>query len=279
MCSSRSHFLWSHKKDDKIRYVIRKPLDSLEKEDIEKIVDDVVRAKIQEAIIQKGFKEAMSETIWMNETLQIPIKKVRIYIKDNPIQLKPHRDKSQYEYKRFVNVKNDSNYCLAIYEGTNDRGKTVRSYSAVNNLDAAKFYNGKTFKDSIVPFSDDNDMPLKCILKIGTMILFYEKSPKELYECTVEELSKRLYKIVGLSSGSEEYPYAKISCRHHLEARKAKDIKAKNGVWKIGEDYRPVIKILHTQIKAFVEGQDFELTLDGQIKFKNYYVEKNTGIF
>ena len=256
-------------KDAEIRYVIRKSLADLEKEDIYKIVDDVVREKVQEAVRQKGFKEAMSGTIWMNEALQIPIKKVRIYIKDKPIQLKPHRDKSQHKYKRFVNVMNDSNYCLAIYEGTNDKGRTVRSYSVVNNLDAAKFYNGKTSKDSIVSLSDDKDLPLKCILKIGTMVLFYEKSPNELYGCTVEELSKRLYKIVGISAGSETYPYATILCRHHMEARKAKEITAKNGVWKIGEAYRPVIRILHTQIKAYVEGLDFDLALDGQVKFKH----------
>jgi len=158
---------------------------------------------------------------------------------------------------------------MAIYEGTNDRGKVIRSYSVVNNLDAARFYNGKTQWDDIVRLSDDNDLPLKYILKIGTMILFYEKSPEELHECCVEELSKRLYKVIGLSSGSETYPYAVIFCRHHLEARKSSDLKAKNGVWKIGEDYRPIIKVLHTQIRAYVEGQDFEISLDGHVKFKH----------
>ena len=262
-------FYGAIKKNDEIRYVVRKSLDSLGPDDMDKIVDDAVKEKIKEAARQKGFKKAIAERIWMNETLQIPIKKVRVYVKDRPMRLKQHRDKSRHEYKRFVNVKNDSNYCMAIYEGTNDRGKVIRSYSVVNNLDAAKFYNGKTHRDDIVRLSDDNDLPLKCILKIGTMILFYEKSPKELYECTEEELSKRLYKVIGLTSGSESYPYAAILCRHHLEARKSSDIKAKNGVWKIGEDYRPVIKVLHTQIKAYVEGQDFEISLDGHVKFKH----------
>lgn len=262
-------FYGAIKKDDEVRYVIRKKLDSLEQSDIDKIVDEAVKEKIKNAITQKGFKEAISGKIWMNETLGIPINKVRIYTKDKPIQLKIHRDKSQYEYKRFVNVKNDSNYCMAIYEGTNDKGKVLRSYFVVNNLDAAKFFNGKTSTDRIVPLSDDVGLPLKCTLKIGTMVLFYEKSPKELYECSMEELSKRLYKIVGLASGSIGYPYATILCRHHLESRKSSDLKAKNGTWKIGEDYRPVIKVLHTQINAYIEGQDFKLSLDGNIKFNH----------
>lgn len=267
-------FYGAIKKNDEIKYVIRKPLDSLKPADIEKIVDDVVKAKVQDAIDMKGFKEAVSGTIWMNEQLGIPIKKVRIYIKDKPIQLKAHRDKSQHEYKRFVNVMNDSNYCMAIYEGNNDRGKIVRTYAVVNNLDAAKFYNGKTSYDRLIPLSDENDLPLKCILKTGTMLLFYEKSPEELYECNVEELSKRLYKVIGFSTsnirqGDKIYSYGMIDCRHHMEARKASDLKAKNGVWNIGEEYRPMIRILHTQLNAFVEGQDFDLSLDGQVKFKH----------
>lgn len=267
-------FYGAIKKNDEIRYVIRKPLDSLEQKDLDKIVDDTVKEKIKEAVRQKGFKNAIAEGIWMNEALRIPIKKVRVYIKDKPIQLKPHRDKSQQKYKRYLNVMNDSNYCMAIYEGTNDRGKVIRSYSVVNNLDAAKFYNGKTQWDDIVRLSNDNDLPLKCILKIGTMILFYEKSPEELHECSVEELSKRLYKVIGLSTanirqGDKIYSYGMIDCRHHMEARKSSDLKAKNGVWKIGEDYRPIIKVLHTQIRAYVEGPDFEISLDGHVKFKH----------
>ena len=197
----------------------------------------------------------ISWTLWLN--------------KDKPIQLKAHRDKSQHEYKRFVNVMNDSNYCMAIYEGNNDRGKIV-----LNNLDAARFYNGKTSDERLVPLSDENDLPLKCILKTGTMLLFYEKSPEELYECSVEELSKRLYKVIGLSTsnirqGDKIYSYGMIDCRHHMEARKSSDLKAKKGVWTIGEPYRPIITISHKQFRAFVEGQDFDLSLDGQVKFKH----------
>lgn len=95
-----------------------------------------------------------------------------------------------------------------------------------------------------------------------------------MYECTVEELSKRLYKVIGFSTlnirqGDRIYSYGTVTCRFHLEARKSSDLKAKNGVWKIGEDYRPVIAILHTQLNAYVEGVDFELSLDGQIHFKH----------
>ncbi len=271
---NKATFYGAIKRNNEIRYVIRKSVSSLKPEDIDKIVDDVVRNKIQDAVKQKGFKNAISQGILMNEAMQIPIKKVRIYIKDTPIQLKPHRDKSKQEHKRFVNVLNDSNYCMAIYEGTNERGRKIRSFTLINNLDAAKFYNNKTSRDRIVHISDDNNLPLKCILKTGAMILFYEKSPKELYECSLEELSKRLYKVTGLATsstrkGEKTYSYGMIDCRHHLEARISSELNSQKGSWTIGEEYRPIVTISHIQFNALVEGQDFGLDLDGHIKFKH----------
>ena len=269
-------FYGAIKKDDEIKYVVRKSLDSLEEKDIKNIVDDVVRDKVATAVKEKGIKKAVAETIWMNKELQIPIKKVRIYTPTvtNPIRLKGHRDKSVHKHKRFFHVKNDGNYCMAIYEGNNDKGKVIRSYKLVNNLEAVNYYNGKTGLDNLVPYSDDKDLPLKCILKIGTMVLFYEKSSKELYECGVEELSKRLYKVTGMSSlvikqGERRYDYGTIELRYHLEAQRSSDLKASNGEWKQNGEIRPSIKIYHSQLNACVEGYDFSITPSGQIIFKN----------
>ena len=269
-------FYGAIKKNDEIKYVVRKSLDSLEEKDIKNIVDDVVREKVDTAAREKGgLKKAVAEPIWMNEELQIPIKKVRIYTDvKNPIRLKEHRDKSVHEHKRSLHVKNDGNYCMAVYEGNNDKGKVIRSYKLVNNLDAVNYYNGKTGLDSLVPYSDERDLPLKCILRTGTMVLFYEKSPKELYECGVEELSKRLYKVTGMSvstitQGGKKYDYGMVTCRYHLEARRSSDLKAKKGEWKLGEDYRPVIELSHKQFNAYVEGYDFDITSSGQVMFKH----------
>lgn len=273
-------FYGAIKKNDEIKYVVRKSLDSLDLKDVDKIVDDVVREKVKKAISEKGFKKAISETVWMNEELQIPIKKVRIYTPTvtNPIKLKGHRDKSIHEHKRYLHVKNDGNYCMAIYEGNNDKGKIVRSYKLVNNLDAVHYFNGKTDLDSLVPYSDERDLPLKCILKTGTMVLFYEKSPKELYECSVEELSRRLYKVIKM------FKDGRLAFKYHLEARNDDKLKV---------DYRnefneeppksltngysyvdfsiPFAKLLLSKdnFNMLVEGYHFNITASGQIIFKN----------
>ena len=271
-------FYGAIKRDDKIKYVVRKSLDQLQPADVEKIVDEAVKQKIREAVEAVGFKTAMNpeeHTIWMNEEKRIPIRKVRIFTPGvtQPIHLKPQRDLSAKEYKQHYHVTNDSNYCMAIYEGADSRGKTKRSFEIVSNLEAARYFKAssdKAVRPDLVPLSDTNGYPLKCILKTGTMVLFYEHSPEELYECTPKELVKRLYKVTGFSTLTvSNNSYGRFTLKHHQEARPAGELKAKSGAWKNGETYRPVINMLHTQLNAYVEGYDFELTVTGELKFKH----------
>ena len=266
-------FYGAIKRDDEIKYVVRKPLDALQPADVDKIVDEAVRACVKAAIEREGFKEAMSKPICFNEAKGVLIKKVRIYTPSvtSPIHLKKHQMLSRFDHKQNYYVANDGNYCMAIYEGVDAKGKTKRTFQIVNNLEAAKFYNGKTSRYDLVPQSDENDFPLKCILRTGTMVLFYENSPEELYECSRAELTKRLYKVTGMSSMliQKKYNYGTITLKHHQEARPAGELKAKNGEWKIEEEYRPVIFLYHSQLNALVEGYDFELTVTGEMKFKH----------
>lgn len=268
-------FYGAIKRDDEIKYVVRKKLDDLKTmADVDKIVDESVRACVKAAIEREGFKEAMSKPICFNEAKGVYIKKVRIYTASNlspkPLGHKTHRDKSQYDYKRPYYVVYGGNYCMAIYEGLDNKGKVKRSYNLISNLEAAKFYNGKTSRYDLVPQSDENDFPLKCILRAGTMVLFYENSPKELYECSRAELSKRLYKVKGLcdkKTGNNRTAY--ITMIHHQEARPDSDLVIKKGVFIANEEYRPIIEQSHNQLNILVEGYDFELTVTGEIKFKH----------
>ena len=264
-----------------ICYVVRKSLGQLERDDVNKIVDDAVRARVQEAIDEVGFKKAINSdeyTIWMNREKGIPIRKVRIFTPvKQPIALKKQRDLSEKEYKRDYHVANDGNYCMAVYEGKDKKGKPKRTFELVSNFEAARYFKASADREArpdLVPLADANGFPLKCVLKTGTMILFYENSPAELYDCSPKELTKRLYKVTGMSTltvkqGTHIYKYGTLDLRHHQEARPAKELKAKNGEWKTGEVYRPVITLLHTQLNAYVEGYDFELTVTGEIRFKH----------
>lgn len=242
--------------EGEIRYVVRKAIDVIQESDVKNIVDSVVRQKVSDAIANKGFKKAVSEPIWMNEEKHIPIKKVRLFTNVTfPAILKKQRDLSGKEYKQNYYVMNDGNYCLAVY-GNQTKKPSFKLYS---NLEAARLFNSGV--KSFIPESDGKGLPLSFILKSGTMVLFYEESPQEVCSCSYGELSKRLYKVNKFDK------YGRVEFRHHLESRMKKELNSKNGLWKIGEDYRPLIVLLHTQLKCIVEGYDFRLGVDGKITF------------
>lgn len=252
-------------KNGEIRYVVRKSMDTLVDSDIKNIVDDVVREKVQLARDKSGsLKQAITDGIWMNKDKIIPIKKVRLYTSvKTPIALKKHRDQSEFEHKRSVYVTNDSNYCMAVY---GDRKPSFKLYS---NMEAVKNYKEYGPLGRWIPAYDEKGLPFRFVLKAGTMVLFWEDEPRELYACSRSELSKRLYKVIGFSSMVvDKHIYGRIYFQHSQEARPSSTIKSIGGPWKKGETYRPQISLLHTQLHLMVEGIDFEITSTGHIIFR-----------
>ena len=261
-------------KDGEIRYVVRRTLSSLEKmSEVENIVDETVKEKVKAAIAEKGFKEAVSGIIYMNEDKGIVIKKVRCFANDvkKPINIRHQRDLSRKEYKQQYHVKNDGNYMLAIYEDI-VKGKIRRDYELVKTIEAAEFYRRSTDKgeyNSLVPEKSSKGYPLRWKLRIGQHVILYETAPDEIAFANKSDISKRLYIITGLSINPVGTGYGSIVMRHHQEARMAKDVKSKNGAFKNGESYRGSIVMLHTQFNALVEGDDFEINALGEIQLNN----------
>ena len=261
-------------RDGEIRYVVRRPLSSLEKaSDIENIVDETVRETVKKAVAEKGLKEALAGPIYMNKEKGILIRKVRCYANGvkNPVDIRSHRDISDKDYKRSFHVQNDENYLLAIYEDI-VKGKVKTEFELIKNIDAAKYFKSSTDREdypSIVPEKSPKGYPLKHKLTAGKMVILYETSPEEINLCDTADLGRRLYKITGLSHLPVGNGYGSIVMRHHQEARSAKEIKQKNGAFKNGEEYRPQIIMLHTQFHALVEGEDFEINALGEITLIN----------
>lgn len=262
-------------REGEIRYVVRRALSSFEKmSDVENIVDETVKEKVKAAISEKGFKEAVTGIIYMNEEKGIIIKKVRCYANDvkKPIDIRLQRDLSRKEYKRQYHVKNEGNYLLAIYEDT-VKGKIKRDYELIKNIEAASFYRRSTDRlefESLVPEKSPKGYPLKWELKIGQHVILYETSPEEIDFSDKSDISKRLYVITRLNINPTGSGYGTVVMRHHQEARMAKDVKSQNGAYKNGEPYRGSIVMLHTQFNALVEGSDFEINALGEIIIKNY---------
>lgn len=241
--------------DGVVKYVKRINLASMKENDVKNIVDDTVRGIIETAINEKGFKEAMSSTIWMNEEKQIPIKKVRCYTPSvtKPLNIRQQRDVSSREYKQQYHVTNDSNYLLALYIGKDKKGKEKREFEIINMLQTAQYFRTSNDKvavgNNIVPVKSEHEYPFAYSLKIGTMVLLYEKSPDEIWDASLTEINKRLYKVVGLSAmrmKGRNVDYATIKLKQHEDARLSTELKAKNGAFKQGEELRPSIIMLHT---------------------------------
>lgn len=257
-----------------IKYVVRKKLDGLEEKDINNIVDKEVRTKVEDAIQHYGsLKKALEETIWMNEEKRIPIKRVRLFAGSitRPINIREQRDQSKHEYKRQYHVQNDRNYMMAIYVGQDKNGKEKREFELVNNITAAYQYRRSNQNHTdlqLVPYYSKSGYELRYKLKIGTMVLLYENSPEEVWELERKDLTKRLYKITGMSSMviQGKYDFGTIELVHHQDARPSTDIKKKNGEFKSGEEFRSGIKLLHTQLRALVQGVDFEINDLGEIR-------------
>ena len=277
-------------KDEKILYVVRKPIDSLTTGDIKNIVDDAVRKKIQTAVNEKGLKQALNEPIWMNEEKQIPIKKVRCYAPtvNNPIHLKDHRDKSNHEYKQSYHVTNDGNYLMAIYEGKDDNGKIKRDFEIINNLKAGEYFKQsvqETLKaqginnlEGLVPSSKtvkNMEVPLKYIIKTGTLVLFWKDSDHEVWELNSTEIRNRLYKIIKQNKDG------RLAFKFQQEARNDEELKRDyeekynikapksltNGESKINFDYPyPKLLLSPSNFNMLVEGSDFKINILGQIE-------------
>ncbi|MFB6342952.1 type II CRISPR RNA-guided endonuclease Cas9 [Saccharicrinis sp. FJH62] len=310
--------------EEKIKYVVRKPLGTLEDSNIKNIVDERVREIVSDArkkekelrkdidSLKKKLQKAeelaesqiKSDIIAIEEQIKllyslpnkngepIPIKKVRLYQPSvtNPLHIKKQRDrtvKNVKPWKEEFYAANDGNYMMAIYENKDERGKIKRDFEIVNNLQAGEFFKFSVQNalkvqelgavDSLFSqnkISGKTELPLKAIIKVGTMVILWENSPEEIYDLSKADLNKRLYKIVGLStnrvkSGQKYYEFGNILMRHHMEASPASDLKTYDGLFESKEQYIPQRKMSQNQFNALTERVDFLINPLGDIEFIN----------
>lgn len=247
-----------------IKYVLRMAIDD-DRLKVENIVDAAVQQKVKYAISQFGSiaKALENGPIWMNEEKRIAIKKVRVISSvTDPLHIRSHRDVSKHEYKRSIHVDNEVNDLFLIYEGVNSKGKLARSYEVVNNIKSAERHNHKDGVE-LIPKMDENGFSIVMVLRVGTLVLLYKDSPKELYDLPIHELVTRLYKVIGFGKDG------RIKVRYQQEAREAKEL----GTF-LALDYNSLGKstsqarVGYAKMRALVQGQDFDISDTGKITFK-----------
>lgn len=259
---------------EEIRYVIRKDLESIKASDVESIVDEMVKEKVKEAIVNKVLlissnaqqKNKLDGIVWMNEEKAIPINKVRLYSNSvkNPLHIKEHSNlsKSKHEHKQKIYAQNDENYALAIYEGIDKKGNKKRAFESINNKDAGTYYklSNKEFNkhyEIVTNPHDKTNLPLKYILKKGLMVIFYKENPVEIYDLGLTDLHNRLYKLSKFDA------QGRLTFRTHFEAKQASELKE---IYNVDLD-KPFeqIRLQVSKLNMIVEGYEFKMTPSGKI--------------
>lgn len=270
---------------EKVYYVLRKELSSLNASDLKHIVDERVRSisiegRKQEELLRKeiaslekrlktaeeeeenairekitGIKNRIANEVYVLPNKNgnpIPIKKVRCYqpaITD-PIHLKKHLDISKQEHKQHVFVDNDGNYMFLIYEGANAKGKMIRKSRTIKMIDTV---DGLEFSSKL------DDLSFIAGVKKDDLVLFFEKSPDELLSIPKVDLLKRLYKVSAFDK------YGRLFFRFHTEARPAKKLKE---VYKMDlENPAEQVRLTSAGWNFIVAGDGFDLTRTGEITF------------
>lgn len=135
---------------------------------------------------------------------------------------------------------------MAVYEGKDKKGRTDHSFEIISNLQAAEYFKRSTDRNErhdLAPVADTNGYPLKYLLKTGSMVLFYENTPAELYECTRKELVKRLYKVTAMAAEG------RVQFLFHQEARDQKN--AYRPIWSWGFSILPIQSITEIAPQRF----------------------------
>lgn len=272
-------------------YVMRKSITKdFSDADVKNIVDDGIKNRIEKyglkKVLIKDYIMLPKEIKGVNDSdkdlQEMYIKKIRLYVKDTPIEIKQQPEQNlqsdkanRKKHKHVIYAQNDENYCMAIYEGFDKKGNIERKNELVKNFDAGRFYK-KTNKDSeienkypLVPEKHQNGFPLKYILNKGKMVLMYNKKANEIFDLSNEEKLKYLYEITQLDVEGNC-----IKLLHHTEARSQKILsefmnlasKMKGG--KNFGDYKrfPWIKVTLNDFDCLVEGYDFKISVSGKIE-------------
>lgn len=187
--------------------------------------------------------------------------------------------KSNKEYKNNYYSNTGDNYMFGLYE--NENGRKIVS---INILEATRYslHNNQDTKEDIFKTVEPvfigigkkkKESQLKHIFEVGQKILFFTDNKDELKIISKDEISNRLYVVKRFHQAER----GNIVFQHHLEARSEDELGkelgtlGKNGysIDKLTNDFSPP-RILFTPNKDVfvVEGNDFEMKLDGTIKFK-----------
>ncbi len=269
---------------DELSLVERYPIASFTSlNDCKNIVDIAVRNIVKETLEKRmlegvSFDKAKLQPIFF-PTSKTVIKKVRCKVAagrgyltpEKALEVQKHTFLSKHTYKHHVYAQNDQNTFCLYYELKDGKG-TLRAFRIVglfelsklgintpnqllndsyyNNIESGKGKNKKT-------------LPLTMILKVGQKTIFYKDDIEELKELTQKELLQRVFRIYKFNEMGSPFIYL----QNHLEARTNEKVGNGDTSFKPRE-YQARLTLVANSFICAIEGKDFEVNPDGEIKWK-----------
>lgn len=268
---------------DEMWMVIRKPIDKVNfNSDI--IVDthiaEHLRQQIKSGAKQHELKDFQGRVV---RHLRCRVKAARGFMNpENATIVKEQVYKSKKDYKNFIYADSGENYLFGLCE--NEFGRTIVPLNILESSTYARHLENKNYKELFKPKEPveigrgkkKETAELKHVFRVGQKVLFYTESKEELKEIQASDLSKCLYFVKTLADAKQGL----IKFQHHLEAREEKQLlidfpeqnfgkKGTNGFSKFSTDFiAPRLLLSPGNFDFIIEAKDFEMKLDGSIKFK-----------
>ena len=186
------------------------------------------------------------------------------------MEVHKHAFVSKHEYKRNTYAQNDSNTLCLYYEGILDR-KTERAFKLVSLYDLAALKLHIVDDISKEPYyataevgrgKNKTEAPLTFIIQTGYKVIFFKEDMYELKSIPNEERLKRLFVVYKFNETGTTLIYL----QHHLEARPDSEIGKGDTVLDTSK-YQPRLTMVASNFKCAIEGKDFDVMYDGEIKW------------
>ena len=245
-------------------------VDEIEKQ----IVDQALFKQIEKQVRQVGsLKESFENGIYMLDRKGNKVNKIR-HIRifksiTEPLEIKKQTYLSKFDYKRFYYASNASNIAYGLYK--TESGDKI-DFKILNLFQAAKtnsYQEGNKINLDKEITNKKHSLILYAMLRPSQKGIFFKNSILELKDLSVDELSKRMYKIDGFEKDG------RIRFTHHLSSMSDKELKDLESTFGKGiyqgfstinfEKPWPKLKLSMGNLKMAIEGMDFTIKMDGSI--------------
>ena len=279
----KESFFGAVKLNDEIFLVERYPISSFTsindcKHIVDKTIKEIVQTTLEKRIeLGQTFDQAKLEPISF-PTSNTVIKKVRCKVAagrgyltaTKAIPVKKHTFLSKKEHKQYIYAQNEENTLCLYYEQIDENvvkrafriiGLYELSQLKLNSFEEIKnenYYKNIGFgrgKNAI-------EIPINTILKVGTKVIFYNKDISELNDLSKTDLLKRTYRVYKFNEMGTPFIYL----QNHLEASPNDKLGSGDTIFD-STKYQARLQLVSNNFTCAIEGRDFIVKLDGEIKF------------